>query len=134
MSLSRDHSLRIWRLNDQITQQLGQAPADPSASKEEAFTSTLVPVIHIPEEETSFSDRPPSRRIATPTPSPSPPPPPPPPAPLELSMVHQQYSPKLPTLMQEFALMKWDPPNLELERVSVVVCVCVHTCTCEERK
>ena len=129
MSLSRDHSLRIWRLNEQIAQQLGQAPVDPLAAREEALTSTLVPIIHVPEEETSFSDRPPPRQQATPTPSPSPPPPPPP-----LALVgspaapHHQYSPKLLTLMQEFTLVKSDPPNLELERVSPSVGCCAGLC------
>eukprot|EP00731_Ephydatia_muelleri_P020820 Em0013g547a len=117
VSLSRDHSLRIWRLNEQIAQQLGQAPVDPLAAREEALTSTLVPIIHIPEEETSFSDRPPPRQQATPTPSPSPPPPPPPLAHVgSPAAPHHQYSPKLLTLMQEFTLVKSDPPNLELER------------------
>lgn len=99
---------------------------DPSAAKEEAFTSTLVPKILIPEEETSFNDRTPARQLTTPTPSPSPPPAVPP-VPLELPAGHKQYSPKMLTLMQEFALVKWDPPNLELERVGSWCLVNVQT-------
>ena len=147
VSLSRDHSLRVWRLNEQIAQQLGQATVDPSAAREESLTSTLVPIIRVPEEETSFNNGPPPRHLATPTPTPSPSPPPPPVPMASPAAPHHQYSPKLLTLMQEFTLFKSDPPNLELERVSSSVghcdlllwahvwldrckfCLCVYICT-----